>query len=128
WHFLAVQKFLDRCIRRRTDRAVEEQDLVAFDKAARHLHGLRRAVAVVERDQLDLATVDAARLAHGLEVGSAGRAHRAGGRNRPAGSRRRRVLVIIWSDGARCSNAWSVTGPMLSVTAWSCRWMLSIPL
>src|SRR5262249_55535788 len=47
---------------------------------------------------------------------------------RAAISRRRRVRVIIWSDGARCSNVWSVTGPMLSVIAWSCRWMPSMPL
>ena len=47
---------------------------------------------------------------------------------RAAISRRRRVRVIIWSDGARCSNSWSTIPPMLSVIAWSCRWMPSIPL
>ena len=40
---------------------------------------------------------------------------------------RRRVRAIMRSPGPRCSLEWSVIGPMLSVTAWSCKPMLSMP-
>ena len=36
------------------------------------------------------------------------------------------MRAIIWSVGARCSQSWSVMGPMLSVTAWS--WMVMLPM
>ena len=47
---------------------------------------------------------------------------------RAAFNRRRRVAMIIRSLGARCSNRWSVIGPMLSVTAWSWAWMPVMPV
>jgi hypothetical protein len=45
---------------RRSERLEYQQNLIAFDELARLLDGLRRAVAVVIADKVDLAAVDAA--------------------------------------------------------------------
>jgi hypothetical protein len=59
-HLLGVQIFLDRRVRRRAERVEDQQDFVAFDQLAGLLDGLRRRVAVVIGDEVDLAAVDAA--------------------------------------------------------------------
>ena len=56
-------------LRRRAEAVEHEGDLLLLDEAARLLDGLRRAVAVVEADQIDLAAVHAALLVDHLEIG-----------------------------------------------------------
>jgi hypothetical protein len=65
--------------------AVEQQQhLVLLDELARLLDRLRRAVAVVVADEVDLAAVDAALLVDHLEVRGDRLADRAVGRGRAA--------------------------------------------
>src|SRR6267378_4082409 len=59
-HLLRVHVFVNRGIRRRAERIEDEQNLVAFHQLARLLDRLRRAVAIVIADEIDLAAVDAA--------------------------------------------------------------------
>ena len=66
------------------DRGEDQRDLVALDQPPRLLHRLRRRVAVVERDQIDLAAVDAAALVEHLEIADLALAERAERRHRPA--------------------------------------------
>src|ERR1700682_2702573 len=66
---LGVQIFLNGRVRRRSKGTEHEQNLVAFDQLARLLNGLRRAVAVVIADKVDLAAVHAALFVDHLEVG-----------------------------------------------------------
>ena len=62
------------------ERVEEESDFLLFDKAAHLLDCLRRTVAVVEADQVDLAAVDAAHVVDHLEIGGLGFAdHPVGG-------------------------------------------------
>ena len=68
-HLLGVQIFLDRGVGRRAEGVEDHQHLVALDELAHLFDGLRRAVGVVIRDELDLAAVDAAVLIDHLEVG-----------------------------------------------------------
>ena len=49
-------------------RAKAMENLFLFDQAPRLLHGFRRIVAVVQRDEVDLAAVDAARLVELVEI------------------------------------------------------------
>jgi hypothetical protein len=60
---------VDRRVARRAERLEQGEDLVLLDELAHHLDRLGRAVAVVQRDELDLAAADAARLVDRLEVG-----------------------------------------------------------
>ena len=71
-HLLRIHVFVDRGIRRRSQRIEHEQHFVAFDQLARLLHRLRRAVGVVIADEVDLAAVDAAGIVDLLEVGGFG--------------------------------------------------------
>ena len=55
---------------RGADRGEDQRDLVAFDQPPRLLDGLGRRIAVVERNQIDLAAVDAAAVIPELGVKS----------------------------------------------------------
>jgi hypothetical protein len=55
-----VQVLLDSRVRRRPNRAKDEENLVALDKTPRLLERLRRTVSIVIADEIDLASVDAA--------------------------------------------------------------------
>src|SRR6266403_3846912 len=81
-HLLCVQIFLDRRVRRRAKGIEDQQYFVALHQLAYLLYGLRRAVAVVIADEIDLAAVDAALGVDLLEVGLLGLADHAvsGGR------------------------------------------------
>src|SRR5207253_10145724 len=81
---LAVEDFLDGGVGRRADGAIDEQDSVTLDQLPGHLDRLWRAVAIVERDEPDLAPVDAAFLVHCIEVRDAGVARGGGRRDRSA--------------------------------------------
>src|SRR6266436_5482576 len=83
-NLLGVQILLDRRIRRRAKGIEDQQYLVAFHELARLLDGLRRAVAVVIADEIDLAPVDAAFGIDFLEIGLFGLADHAVGGGRPA--------------------------------------------
>src|SRR4051812_18825174 len=48
----------------------EQQHLLFFDQLAHLLDGTRRAVPVIEADEVDLAAIDAAAFVHHVEVGS----------------------------------------------------------
>ena len=71
---------MDRGVGRGTERIEDEQNLVAFHQLARLFDRLRRTVAVVVTDEIDLAAVDAAGIVDLLEVGGFGLAdHPIGG-------------------------------------------------
>jgi hypothetical protein len=65
---LALQIFGDRGVMRGADRGKDQRDLVALHQPPRLLHRFGRRVAVVQRDQIDLAPVDAAALVDHLEI------------------------------------------------------------
>ncbi|KAG5719640.1 hypothetical protein E4T56_gene17499, partial [Termitomyces sp. T112] len=79
-----VQVLLDRGIGGRAERIEHGQHLVALDQLADLFDGLRRRVAVVIADEVDLATVDAALVVDHLEIGFFGLADDAIGRRRTA--------------------------------------------
>jgi hypothetical protein len=54
---------------RRTQRVEDQEHFIALDQLAHLLHRLRRAVAVVVRDKIDPAAVDAAGIVDHLEIG-----------------------------------------------------------
>ncbi len=83
-HLLGVHVFLDSRVPRRAERLEHQQHFVALDQLARLLDGLRRRIAVVIGDVVDLAAVDAALGVHLVEVGADGLADRPVGRGRPA--------------------------------------------
>jgi hypothetical protein len=62
----------------------DQRDLVALHQAPRLLHRLRRRVAIVERNQVDLAAIDAAALVQHLEIADLALAERAERRYRTA--------------------------------------------
>ena len=83
-HLLGVHVFLDRGVAGRAQRIEDQQHLVGLDQLARLLDGLRRAVAVVIGDEVDLAAVDAAFGVDLVEIGGLGLADRGiGGRTAP---------------------------------------------
>src|SRR5205807_5557404 len=59
-HFLRIHVFLYGGIWRRAQRIEDEQHLIALDQLAGLFDRLRRAVAVVIADEIDLAAIDAA--------------------------------------------------------------------
>jgi hypothetical protein len=59
-HLLLVHVLLDRGVRRRAQRVEHQQHFFLLDQLARLLDRLGRVVAVVQRDEVDLAAVDAA--------------------------------------------------------------------
>src|SRR5207302_1130721 len=68
-HLLLVQVFLDCGVGGGAERIENKQHAVLLDQLARLLHRLWRAVAVVVRDEVDLAPIDAALLVQHLEEG-----------------------------------------------------------
>jgi hypothetical protein len=66
------------------DRGEDQRDFIVFHQPPGLLHGFRRRVAVVKRDQVDLAAVDAAALIEHLEIADLTLAERAERRDRPA--------------------------------------------
>ena len=81
---LGVVIFLHGVLGRRPQRVEHQEDLVALDQFADLLHRLRRAVAVVIGDEIDLAAVDAALIVDHLEIGFLGLADDAVGGSRAA--------------------------------------------
>ncbi len=69
-HLGAVEIFRRRRTRRGAHGAEHEGDVVVLDQPARGLDRLRRRKAVVERDHVELAPVDAALLVDHVEIGS----------------------------------------------------------
>ena len=82
--FLRVVILLYRGLGRSTQRVEHQKHLVAFDQLAHLLHRLRRAVAVVVTDEVDLAAVDAALVVDHPEIGILGLADDAVGGSRAA--------------------------------------------
>src|SRR6185437_16901343 len=68
-HLLGVHVLVDRRVARRAERLEQREDLLLLDQLAHDLDRLRRAVAVIQADEVDLAAVDAARRVDGLPVG-----------------------------------------------------------
>ena len=83
-HLLLVDVLVDRRVGRRAQRVEQAEHLVLLDELARHLDRLGRRVAVVERDEGDLAAVDAAGLVDHLPEDLVGLADHAIGRGRTA--------------------------------------------
>src|SRR5205814_8320928 len=83
-HLLLVDVFVNRGVGRGAERVEQQQHAVALDQLAHLLDGLRRAVAVVVGDEVDLAAVDAALLVDHREEGGLGLADDAVGRGRAA--------------------------------------------
>ena len=79
---LAVEIGPHRDVGRRADLAIHQQHLVLLDEAAGLLDRLGRAVAVVERDEIDLAPVDAALVVDHGEIAGHLALDRAGRRDR----------------------------------------------
>ena len=79
-----VHVFLDRGVGRRAEALEDQQHLVAFHQLSRLLDRLRRAVAVVVGNEIDLAAVDAAFGIDLREIGRLGLADQAVGGQRPA--------------------------------------------
>jgi hypothetical protein len=74
------------------------------------IHFLPLALIVTDKIPASSPTVDAGILCAGRRNTLVAQGAR---RHQKASAR----SVIIWSDGARCSNSWSTIGPMLSVIA-----------
>ncbi|MGY4300982.1 hypothetical protein ACVWXN_009077 [Bradyrhizobium sp. i1.4.4] len=80
-HLLGIVILLHGGLGRRAQRVEDQEDLVALDQLADLLHGLRRRVAVIIGNPVDLAAVDAALVVDHLEIGFLGLADDAvGGR------------------------------------------------
>jgi hypothetical protein len=67
-HLLLVHVLVDRRVARRAERLEERENLVLLDQLTDHFHRLGRSEAVVERDELDLAAVDATRFVDAPEI------------------------------------------------------------
>ena len=67
-HLHLVHVLVDRAVGRRPERVEQECDLILLDEPADHLDRLRRAVAVVVGDEVDLPAVDTALVVQLLEV------------------------------------------------------------
>ena len=81
-HLLRLEVLLHRRLAGRAGRAEHEEHAVALDELARLLDGLGRRIGVIERDQVDLAAVDAALLVDHLKIGRVDAAHDAVDRDR----------------------------------------------
>ena len=81
---LGVEVFLRGDVRAGAEHREHRQHLVALGEAPHLLDRLRRRIAVVHAEQLDLAAVDAALVVEHLEIGDLGAANRGigGGRSR----------------------------------------------
>ena len=83
-HLVVVEVALDRGVRRRAEGIECRQHLILLDQLAHQFDGLRRAIAVVAGDEVDLAAVDAALLVDHVEVAGLRLADRAVARSRAA--------------------------------------------
>ncbi len=83
-HLLLVDVFVDRRVGRCAQRVEQAEHLVLLDELARHLDRLGRRVAVIERDEVDLAAVDAAGVVDHLPEDLVSLADHAIGRRRTA--------------------------------------------
>ena len=83
-HLLLVHIAHDRRVGRGAQRIEQEGNLVLFDEAPHILHRLRWAVAVIQRNEVDLVPGDAALVVHHLEKCGVQLADRTVGGNRPA--------------------------------------------
>ena len=68
-HLVGIEIFGDRRARRRSHRGEDEGDAVVLDQPACCFHGLGRREGVVQRDQIELAAVDATLLIDLVEIG-----------------------------------------------------------
>ena len=84
WNFVVVEILPDGEIGGVAKRAKDEGDAFLLDETPRLLDSLRRAVAVVDANQVDFAAVDAALFVNHPEVGRFRPADDAIGRSRPA--------------------------------------------
>src|SRR5262249_4056843 len=110
-HFLVVEIRAHRDVGGRSERAEDERDLVLLDELAGLLQALGRAVAVIEHDYVELASVDATLIVDHLEISGFGAPNLRKGRSRAAyraglaeldlGVRNaRRILLLRLSRGA----------------------------
>src|SRR3954471_14733422 len=83
-HLLGIAVFMNRGISRRAERIEQQQHAVAFDQLAHLFDRLRRAVAVVIRNEIDPAAVYPALLVDHVEKGGLRLADHAIGRGRAA--------------------------------------------
>ena len=83
-HLFVVAIGPDRGVGRSAQRLEQERHLFLLDETADLLDRLRRAVAVVEADQIDLAAIDPALLVDHLEIGGLGAPDHAIGGSRAA--------------------------------------------
>ena len=82
----AVKVFLDRYVGRRSQRAGYRKNLVRLDEPSCLFERFRRTECVIERDQVNVAAVDAAKVVDHLEIGDL--------RQAVGGGRRCRAAVI----------------------------------
>jgi hypothetical protein len=68
-NLIVIEILADGRVGRGPDGVEQERDLLLLDEAAHLLDRLRRAIGVVEADEVDLATIDAALLVDHLEIG-----------------------------------------------------------
>src|SRR6476661_2729740 len=84
WNTVLVQVALNRRIGDITQTLKDERDLILLNQAPDLLDGFRRAVTIIEADEIDPAAVDAALLVDHPEVGELCPANRPVSGNRPA--------------------------------------------
>src|ERR1700738_2391373 len=77
-------RYFDIAVLWGADRREDQRNFIALHQPHGLLHGFRRRVAVIQRDQVDLAAVDAAALIEHLEIADLALAERAERRNRAA--------------------------------------------
>src|SRR6185437_14374385 len=68
WYLLLIDVFVDRRVRRRAEWIEQERDAILLYQPSRLLDRLGRAVCVVIRDKIQLATIDAALLVDHAEI------------------------------------------------------------
>jgi hypothetical protein len=83
-HLAVVEVFYGRADAGRAERAEHQSHVVLLDQPPGVLDRLGRAVAVIQRDEVDAALVDAAAVVEHLHVGGFGLADLGQGRRRPA--------------------------------------------
>src|ERR1700677_2417672 len=83
-HLVVVAILPDRCVWRRAESVGQKGDMLLLDQPPHLLNRLRRAIGVVEADEIDLAAVNPALIVDHLEIGSLGAADHAKGGCGPA--------------------------------------------
>jgi hypothetical protein len=101
-HLALVEVALHRGVGRRAERAEDAEDLVPLDETTGLLDGFGWAVAVIERDELDFATVDPAGVVDHAVIGRLRAPDRRERRGRPAiGDRLPDLDVSVRNAGCR---------------------------